>query len=50
VIAETDDNFGALLGFKVWNAYGCVESPAVEFIDPGEKSFGEMKSERGSVG
>ncbi|MEE2752908.1 MAG: phytanoyl-CoA dioxygenase family protein [Candidatus Latescibacterota bacterium] len=46
VLAEADDNLRALLGFKVWNAYGRVESPAVEFIVPGEKSFGEMKSER----
>lgn len=33
----------ALLGFKVWNAYGRIESPAVEFIAPGETSLGEMR-------
>ena len=33
----------ALLGFKVWNAYGRIESPAVEFISPGETSLGEMR-------
>jgi ectoine hydroxylase-related dioxygenase (phytanoyl-CoA dioxygenase family) len=42
VVAEADDDLRALLGFKVWNAYGRVESPAVEFIEPGEKSLGEM--------
>ena len=31
-----------LLGFKVWNAYGRIESPAVEFIQPGETSLPEM--------
>ena len=35
----------ALLGFKVWNAYGRIESPAVEFISPGETSLGEMQPE-----
>ena len=35
----------ALLGFKVWNAYGRIESPAVEFISPGETSLGEMRPE-----
>ena len=33
----------ALLGFKVWNAYGRVESPAVDFIAPDETSLGEMR-------
>ncbi len=33
----------ALLGFKVWNAYSRIESPAVEFISPGETSLGEMR-------
>lgn len=35
----------SLLGFKVWNAYGRVENPAVEFISPGETSHGEMRPE-----
>jgi len=43
VVAEADDDLRALLGFKVWNAYGRVESPAVAFIGPNEKSMGEMR-------
>ncbi len=35
----------ALLGFKVWNAYGRVESPAVDFISPDEISLGELRPE-----
>ena len=35
----------ALLGFKVWNAYGRVESPAVDFIAPDETSLGELRPE-----
>ena len=35
----------ALLGFKVWNAYGRVESPAVDFIGPDETSLGELRPE-----
>ena len=33
----------ALLGFKVWNAYGRVENPAVDFISPDETSLGELR-------
>lgn len=36
VVEEASDKLKARLGFKVWNAYGRVESPAVEFIDPGQ--------------
>lgn len=35
----------SLLGFRVWNAYGRVENPAVEFISPGETSHGELRPE-----
>ena len=35
----------ALLGFKVWNAYGRVESPAADFIAPDETSLGELHPE-----
>ena len=35
----------ALLGFKVWNAYGRVGSPAVDFIAPDEISLGELRPE-----
>jgi len=45
VVAEADDDLKALLGYKVWNAYGRVESPAVEYIQPGEKSLGVLKPE-----
>lgn len=42
VLEGADDDLRALLGFKVWNAYGRVESPAVEFVDPGETSLGVL--------
>jgi ectoine hydroxylase-related dioxygenase (phytanoyl-CoA dioxygenase family) len=35
----------ALLGFKIWNAYGRIENPAADFINPGEKSIGELRPE-----
>lgn len=35
----------ALFGLKVWNAYGRIESPEVEFISPDETSLGEMRPE-----
>jgi len=43
VVHAAADAPRALLGFKVWNAYGRIESPAVEFISPGERSLGELK-------
>lgn len=46
VVADADDDLRVLLGFKVWNAYGRVESPAVEYIRPGEKSLGEERQGR----
>ena len=46
VVAEADEDLRALLGYKVWHAYGRIESPAVEFIQPGQKGLGEM--ERGN--
>ena len=45
VLNEASPELLALLGFKVWNAYGRIESPAVEFISPGETSLGEMQPE-----
>jgi ectoine hydroxylase-related dioxygenase (phytanoyl-CoA dioxygenase family) len=48
VVANADDDLRALLGFKVWNAYGRIESPAVEYIQPGEKSLGEMRPSGGA--
>ena len=42
VVAEADEDLLALLGFKIWNAYGRIESPVAEFIQQGETSLGEM--------
>ncbi len=42
IVEDADEDLRALLGFKVWNAYGRVESPAVEFVEPGETSLGEL--------
>ena len=35
----------ALLGFKIWIAYGRIESPVAGHIKQGERSLGEMKPE-----
>ncbi|MCY3781913.1 MAG: phytanoyl-CoA dioxygenase family protein [Chloroflexi bacterium] len=43
VVAEADDDLLALLGFKIWNAYGRVESPVAGYIQQGERSLGKMK-------
>ena len=43
VIAAASPDLLALLGFKIWNAYGRIESPTAEYIQPGESSLGEMK-------
>ena len=43
VVAEADDDLLALLGFKIWNAYGRIESPVAGYIRQGERSLGEMK-------
>ena len=43
VVAEASDDLLALLGFKIWNAYGRIESPVAEYIQPGERSLGEMR-------
>ncbi len=45
VLKQASPELLALLGFKVWNAYGRIESPAVEFISPSETSLGEMQPE-----
>ena len=42
VVAEASPDLLALLGFKIWNAYGRIESPVAEYIHPGETSLGEM--------
>lgn len=43
VVAAASTDLLALLGFKIWNAYGRVESPVAEFIQQGETSLGEMR-------
>ena len=43
VVAEADEDLLALLGFKIWNAYGRVESPVAGYIKQGERSLGEMR-------
>ncbi len=43
VLAEASADLLALLGFKIWNAYGRIESPVAGFIQQGEQSLGEMK-------
>lgn len=43
VLAHASPDLLALLGFKVWHAYGRVESPTVEFVRPGERSLGELR-------
>ena len=43
VVAEADDDLLALLGFKIWNAYGRIESPVAGYIQQGERSLGEMR-------
>ena len=45
VLNDASPGLLALLGFKVWNAYGRIENPAVEFISPGETSLGELRPE-----
>ena len=45
VLREASPGLLALLGFKVWHAYGRIENPAVEFISPGEPSLGELRPE-----
>ena len=43
VVAEADEDLLALLGFKIWNAYGRIESPVAGYIQQGERSLGEMR-------
>ena len=45
VVAEADDDLLSLLGFKIWNAYGRIESPVAGYIQQGERSLGEMRPE-----
>ena len=43
VVADASPELLALLGFKIWNAYGRIESPVAEYIAQGETSLGELK-------
>ncbi len=43
VLAEADDDLLALLGFKIWNAYGRMESPVAGYVQRDERTQGEMK-------
>ena len=43
VVAEANEDLLALLGFKIWNAYGRIESPVAGYIQQGERSLGEMR-------
>ena len=43
VLANASPDLLALLGFKVWHAYGRVESPTVAFVHPGEQPLGELR-------
>ena len=43
VVADADDDLLALLGFKIWNAYGRIESPVAGYIQQGERSLGELR-------
>ena len=42
ILEDASPRLRALLGFKTWNAYGRVESPAVEFIYSKQESIGEL--------
>ena len=43
VVAAASEDLLALLGFKIWNAYGRIESPTAGFIQQREASLGEMR-------
>ena len=46
VLQEASPELLALLGFKVWNAYGRIESPVTDFVSQGDTSTGEMRPEQ----
>ncbi|MEM7128910.1 MAG: phytanoyl-CoA dioxygenase family protein [Chloroflexota bacterium] len=43
VLDEASDDLLALLGFKIWNAYGRIESPTADYITREERSLSEMR-------
>jgi ectoine hydroxylase-related dioxygenase (phytanoyl-CoA dioxygenase family) len=40
-----DDKLRSRLGFKAWNAYGRIESPAVDMVSPRPDRLGELTGE-----
>lgn len=42
VIAEASSALLALLGFKVWNAYGRTDGPVAEYVERGKYSIGAL--------
>ena len=45
VLKDAPPELVALLGFKLWQGYGRIESPRSEFISPGQTSLGELSPE-----
>ncbi len=45
VIADAPDELLALLGFRLWQGYGRIESPRNEFIAQGQRALGELRPE-----
>ena len=43
VLDSASPDLLALLGFRVWSAYGRIGDPVVEFIDRNETPIGEMR-------
>lgn len=43
--ATLPDKLKARLGFKVWNAYGRIESPAEPMVDPEPARIGELRAD-----
>ena len=42
-LPQTSADLLALPGFKIWNAYGRMESPVAGTVRQGERTLGEMK-------
>ncbi len=45
ILREASPELLAMLGFKVWQGYGRIESPDCKFISPGQTSLGELAPE-----
>ena len=45
ILRDASPELLALLGFKVWQGYGRIESPECEHISPGQTSLGELAPE-----